>query len=331
MQAANCNPTKWNPSRIFGVLLTFFLLATLQGEERVDVAQRYLDENRISDQTFVRPVNYGEIHAKITSSHDPQTKFHPYIFNLSNPKSKVLSLEQRENIQALIEQRKNRPVQWHDVRNTVRVQAQLVLWSYAIERDDQQASNLEKEWNRWNDLRLAYMFEEFVETERFQRDVWAIFTTEQKQRLIAGDWDAYIKKNTGHSRAFTAHKQVVKALGKPPNKTEFDRAVIEWERKWQPVSTEIEASAKFERQRELSMDESNEAFAVAAWMEQETAFRIFSLAERDAIRELVSAGYPSANDLKSTIATYQEKLRLEMIEKYREHAGELLKGLGELK
>ena len=103
------------------------------------------------------------------------------------------------------------------------------------------------------------------------------------------------------------------------------------ERKWQSVSTEIEAAAKFERQRELSMDESNEAFAVAAWMEQETAFRIFALAERDAIRELVSAGYPSANDLKSTIATYQEKLRLEMIEKYREHAGELLKGLGELK
>ncbi len=218
---------------------------------------------------------------------------------------------------------------WHDVRNVVRVQANIALWAYAAERDAAQADRLKQEWNRWTDLRLAFMFEEFVAQERFQRAVWEVFTAEQRRRLVAGELDSRIRKNTGHSRSFSAHKQVLKALGQPPDKAAWDTAVANWEKKWKPVAAQNEGAARFERQRELAMDQADETFAVAAWSEQEAAFRGFVSAERDAIRNLVQAGYQQTPDLAKKAAEYQQKLRAQMLEKYSAHAGEFLRQLGE--
>lgn len=51
---------------------------------------------------------------------------------------------------------------------------------------------------------------------------------------------------------------------------------------------------------------------------------------RDAIRDLVQAGYKQSPDLTAKIAIYQKGLRSQMIAKYQERGGELLRQLGEL-
>lgn len=316
-------------------LLTILALATLltplEGADRLTGARQFLDEHRVYTQKLTPPANFAELHTKIAGSRDPGTKFGPYIFALANPKAKVLSEDQLAKVKAVIAARGASPVNWHDARNVVRVQSLITMWAYVAETDPAKTAALEKEWNAWNDLRLAYMFEEFVAQERFQRAAWAVFTPEQKHRLIAGELDAHIKKSTGHSRAFSAQKQVLKVLGKPMDKAAFDEVTARWEKKWESVADQTEAAAKFDRQREMAMDDADEAFAVAAWSEQETAFRAFAQGERDAIRDLVQASYQKSPDLTLAIAKVREQLRAQMVEKYGEHAGVLLRQLGEIK
>ena len=51
---------------------------------------------------------------------------------------------------------------------------------------------------------------------------------------------------------------------------------------------------------------------------------------RDAIRELIQAGYDATTELAKRSATYQAELRDQMLEKYSEHAGDLLRMMGEI-
>ena len=81
-------------------------------------------------------------------------------------------------------------------------------------------------------------------------------------KLRSGDYDHLIKKNTGHGRAFSAHKQVLKALGDPQNQTAFDQAVAKWEKRWITVHERNSAAAQFDRQHEQAYHLAGEDFAV---------------------------------------------------------------------
>ena len=152
------------------------------------------------------------------------------------------------------------PIIWHDARDTARMQGLIILWAYATESNEDDAAELKKVWEQWNDLRPAYMFQEFIAKEQFQRKVWAVLTPEQKAQLIAG-----------------------------------------------------------------------ERFARMARKEVQGAFNLFTLTERDAIRELVLAGYNVTPELTKRSATFQAELRAQILEKYRENAGDLLRIMGEIK
>ena len=311
-------------------LLYCSLLASLHGDDRLAGAREFLDAHRVYTQEIVPPANYDELQAKITAMRDPETKFGPYIFGLANPKSEVLSAEQRNKLKALIEARRTNPVNWHDVRNIVRVQSLLTLWEYAGATDDVRVAELDLEWRAWNELRLAYMFEEFVMQDRFQRAARDVFTPAQRKKIAAGDYDKDARMNTGHSRAFFADRHVLKALGKPENQAAFDQVQSEWEKKWKAVSEKIKAAAKFDRKREMAMDLVDESFAVASAMEAQKAFSAFTTAERDAIRALVQAGYAGDPDLQEKVGKARGKLKEKMKTDYREHGADLLRAMGEI-
>ena len=172
-------------------LLSLTLLTNpLNAADPLDAARSYLEENRVYHQPVVPPADYAALKAKIAALRDPKTKFGPYIFRFANPKANVLTAEQSEKLQAVIEARRTNPVNWHDVRNIVRVQSLLVMWDYAGATDPSKIAELDKQWSAWTEVRLAYMFEEFVMQDRFQRAAWAIFTPEQRQKLIAGEYDS---------------------------------------------------------------------------------------------------------------------------------------------
>ncbi|MBI1373996.1 MAG: hypothetical protein GC159_14840 [Phycisphaera sp.] len=303
----------------------------LRGADGRDAARAYLEAHRVCTQPLAPPADYAALRAKVAASRDPQTKIGPYFFALAGPRSKVLSPEQHDQLNALIEAKKAEPVDWHDVRNIVRVESLMTLWDYAAETDPAKLAELDKRWNDWNELRLAYMFEEFVARDRFQRAAWAVLTAEQKQQLAAGDFDASIKKNTGHSRAFSADKQVLRALGQPRDQAAFDKAAAAWRAKWEAVADANEAAAKLDRQRELAMDLTDEAFAAATAHEAGKAFGAFARAERDAIRDLLHAGYAESPDVSAAVAKAKDDLRTRMLDAYGDHGAELLRMMGETK
>jgi hypothetical protein len=100
--------------------------------------------------------------------------------------------------------------------------------------------------------------------------------------------------------------------------------------KWESVSAENKAAAEFDRKREMAMDLADETFAVASAMAAQKAFSAFTRAERDAIRELVQAGYAGEPDLQKKIEKTRDKLKEKMLTAYRGHGAELLKLMGEI-
>ncbi len=305
------------------------LLNPLRAADPIEAAQAYLDQHSVYKQDIVKPINYVSLRAQISATRDPQTKFGPYIWALIKPESKVLTPAQQTKLQALIDARNHSNVDWHDVRNIVRVQSLLTLWDYAAETNPKRLPQLEQEWSAWNALRLEYMFQEFVVKERFQRKVWGLLTPKQQQALIAGDYDELIKKNTGHARAFFAHKHVLKAIGKPQDQKAFDQAVAKWEDKWVKVHTLNQAAIKFDRQREQAYHLTDESFAALAGKENGTVFSLFTTSERDAIREIVQT-YPATPERAQGIAKIQSTLHAKMLTQYRDHGGDLLRALGEI-
>ena len=311
-------------------LALFSLSNALHGADPLKAARDYLDQHSVYKQAVERPVDYESARAQILETRDPQTKFGPYIWVLVKPKSGILAPAQIQKLEALIAARNDSPINWHDARNIVRVQSLLTLWEYAGARDAAQVAKLDKEWLAWNELRLEYMFQEFVVKERFQRKVWAILTPAQQLKLRSGDFDHLITKNTGHGRAFSAHKQVLKALGEPQNQAAFDQAVAKWEKRWETVYERNSAAAQFDRQREQAYHLAGEDFAVVFARESGDAFSLFTTAERDAIRELIQAGYADTPQLRQNIAKARQKLHAKMIKTYSEHGAELLRALGEI-
>ena len=302
----------------------------IYAQGKLAAAERYLADHLHEAMDPLPDSDYEKLHTRISALRDPETQFGSYIFGLKKPAADVLTNDQIATIDELIEKKNASPINWHDARNTARMQGLITLWAYATESDEDNAAELKKIWEQWNDLRLAYMFQEFIAKEQFQRMVWAVLTPEQKTQLIAGEYDEHIKKNTGHARSFTAAKRVLKEFGEPDHPEEFATVAEKWEAKWQDVVDAHNPAAKFARQRELAMDEADERFARMARKEVQDAFNLFAHAERDAIRELVLAGYNVTPELAKRSAAYRAELRAQMLEKYREHAGDLLRMMGEI-
>jgi len=311
-------------------LALFSLSNSLYGADPLKAAREYLDQHSVYKQAVEQPANYESERAQVLATRDPQTKFGPYIWVLVKPKSGILDSAQIQKLEALIAVRNDSPINWHDACNIVRVQSLLTLWEYAGARDAAQVARLDKEWLVWNELRIEYMFQAFVVKERFQRQVWAILTPEQQLKLRLGDYDHLIKKNTGHGRTFSAHKQVLKALDDPQNQTAFDQAVAKWEKRWITVHERNSAAAQFDRQREQAYHLAGEDFAVVFAKKSGKAFSLFTTAERDAIREFIQAGYAETPQLRQNIAKARKKLHTKMIKTYSEHGAELLRALGEI-
>ena len=306
----------------------FWFSASIFAADPIDAARDFLEQNRAFRGTIGPSADFDTVREKIASMNDPKTKFGYVVFSVARHSKKLLSDEQAEAISKIIEARKNAEVNWHDIRNVVRVHAQIRLWKYAAKSDAAEAKKLRADWKAWNDLRIAFMFEEFVAQERFQRAAWDVLTVEQRKALLSSEWDPFLKKSMGHGRLFSANKQVQRVFGKADDENKFDAAVDHWEKAWEPVFEYYQAASEFQRKREFSMDDAGENFAAASWKEYASAFRGFSETECDAIRGLVQAGYEKDAEFLNKITNFQTKLRADMVKKYESNAAEFLRRLG---
>lgn len=299
--------------------------AAHSADSDLGLAREFLNDHAVIEQIPERPQNFEALVRRVSETPDPESKFGYFVFSIARHSENLLSAEQARQLDDLIANRKQAEPNWHDVRNLVRVRAQIALWDYAAETDAKLAEAKRATWEKWTDLRLAYMFQEFVATEKFQRAAWDLLTTEQQSALRSGKWDKHLKKSTGHSRLFSADKQITRALGKPDAPESFDRAQSAWRERWETMWETYQEAAAFERKREFTMDLAGEDFAIHAWQERYApAFRAFAEHECEAIRELLHSGYSLNANQRDALNVHRETLRSEALNKYQESAADLL-------
>ncbi len=309
-----------------------FLLAFNKADgsdETLERSLNYLRENRVSIDTPQPHKKFAQIRRQIAATPDPGTDFGYVIFSVARHSDKLLSAVQTAQVEALIESRQNAVINWHDVRNIIRVHAVTAMWDYA--QAGENVAQYRKNWDTWNELLLAYMFEEFIAAEQFQRAFWTILTVNQQNNLLSGEWDSYLKKSTGHKRLFSADKQVQRVLGKPDNPGASNQVNEHWSQLWQPMHQRYLAASKFQRQREFAMDLTDENFSVAAWDEYAAAFRAFVTMECDAVREILQASYDLDAAASAQLDQNRDHLHADMIEKYRPKYSDFLRAIGAIR
>tara|TARA_R110002049_G_scaffold285698_4_gene467126 strand:+ start:310451 stop:311407 length:957 start_codon:yes stop_codon:yes gene_type:complete len=313
--------------RITSLICLLAVFATsVNADNPLNHAKLFLDQNRLVDDAESRSVGGDVIRKRIAASRDPETKLHVFLFALAGRHSAQLDPSQRLQTEKIIADRRA-AVNWHDVRNIVRVHAQIQMWNYAASSNATEAAQHLDRWNEWTDLRIAYMFQEFVARERFQRAMWDTFDESQRAKIVSGQWDHLVKKNVGHGRLFSADKQVRRALGPPVDARAFQQKSDSRRQLWEPMLATYRAAAKFERQREFAMDLYDEPFAIEAWHDYAAAFRPFAEAECHSIREIVQAGYADDAKLTEKITQHTSELYSQMLEKYGESSKAFLQHL----
>ncbi|MDF1659438.1 MAG: hypothetical protein P1U58_17615 [Verrucomicrobiales bacterium] len=290
-------------------------------------ADNFRRSNRITakDEIPSIPVDQLlELKRRVHELEDPETKFGYVVFSVDRHSEILLDDGQALELKQLIEKRRTALVNWHDVRNVIRIYARVAIWELAIAEEGSLSEKAESRWEKWNEMRIRYMREEFLADERFHCGFREILSKEQWSSLKEGKWDEYLKKRTGHSRNFFAPKIVRRTLGEPTSGKSFDGAIPVWEAKWRTMKVRYEAASLFERKRGFLSGTISEAEALCLWEEYVKAFREWSTLEAQSIRGLVQAGYSRDENTLEKVKEHQMKLILEVLSKYGDSADDLI-------
>lgn len=221
---------------------------------------------------------------------DPGTSVLYYAFGLKRHAGEILSDEQALRLNAVIDQHSPSHRRWHDERNTLRCKYHERLWHYAA-ADASRRAGLRRELEDWMSLRMKWTQQEHLAAYRFALDVWGLLTGEQQTKLIRGEWKAYAKQETGHTRGNATAKTIVRALGKPDDQPAFDQAVADWSMKHTPLHAAVHSTENAERRIVFAMDLNTESLVYQAAIAATDAYSQLYLAEAEAVRRIVQQGY----------------------------------------
>lgn len=251
---------------------------------------------------------------------DPETFFLRYAFGLQRHARKLLTESQAVELAAVINSHSSAQSRWHDERNTLRCKYNQVLWLYAA-ADEKAAAQLRSELSEWMDLRMRWTQQEHLAQYRFARAVWNVLTPDQQFKLIAGEWKAFAKMDTGHSRGDATGKLITRALGKPDHPEVFDTMVSEWIQTRAPLQDAVLKHENEERRIVFAMDLNSEALAYQASVAATEAYANLYLAEADAFRRIVRNAYedPNPGCAKAAADAWNEAPR-----RFEENASELI-------
>lgn len=280
-------------------------------------------------QARLSPAQAGDVKAanqqRILARPDPGTFFLRYAFGLTRHAKKLLTDDQAKALEQVLAQHTAGHSRWHDERNTVRCKFTEIMWRYAG-ASEAEAAPLRRELDEAMRLRMRWTEQEHLAQYRFARAVWEVLTPEQQGKLIAGEWKTYAAQETGHTRADATAKVITRALGKPDNKAAFEQAVATWSQAREPLHAAVSLTENNERRIVFAMDLNSEVMAHEASLKANEAFAKLYLAEAEATRRIVQAGYvnPQARCAKAAAEGWKEAT-----ERYAEGAGELIKVMGE--
>ena len=227
---------------------------------------------------------------EILARPDPGTFFLRYAFGIQRNASKVLKPKQVDELEQTIARHSPAHSRWHDERNTLRCKYNEVLWRY-VGAGDAEAAVLRIELTEWMRLRMTWTEQEHLAQYRFARDVWKVLDESQRAKLLSGEWKAYAKQDTGHTRGDATNRIITRALGKPDDMEVFNRSAGLWSEARLPLQATVAEGENNERRLVFAMDLNNEAMVHEANRIATAAYSKLYLADADAIRRIVRSSY----------------------------------------
>jgi hypothetical protein len=135
-----------------------------------------------------------------------------------------------------------------------------------------------------------------------------ILDATQQKHLLAGDWKRYATLTVGHQRANATGRILTRALGKPENADAFARELAVWEQQREPLHQALQTAENNERRVGFAMDVNSPGLVRALAEKSNAAYAALYLAEAEATRRLVQAGYhdPQARCAKTAAEAWAE-------------------------
>lgn len=275
-------------------------------------------------QPRVQPIETGTVDETavlaILERPDPGTFFLRYAFGIQRHAAKLLTEGQADRLAKVVEVHSPTHTRWHDERNSLRCKYNEVLWKYAG-ADESDAPVLRRKLADWMHVRMLWTEQEHLAQYRFACDVWGVLDGDQGKMLLAGEWKAYAKQDTGHTRGDATGRIITRALGKPDDRAAFEKSLTEWSKTRVPLHTAVSESESRERRIVFAMDLNSEAMAIEANRAATVAYSRLYLSEADAIRKIVQVSY---KDPKGICEKAAEEAWSEAPKRFEAGAAELI-------
>lgn len=258
-------------------------------------AEAHLRAHTVLRAEQPRPEDHRETIERLLQSRDPETTATSFLHGIRRHATKLLSEEQTARWNALLEEGLPQLKRWHDERNVLRGIFFARAWRLPAltPAEREPAMNNLRSWLRvWLELTLR----ERIAQHHLCRDAWALLTPAQRASLSRGDWDRFVRKSTGHQRAYFGDRIVVRALGPPNHREAFENLSSELERKQSTIRRNLLEAERRWRILTFAQPAASDEILAAEWQRTSVALGAFFLDQVEHIDRLVGAGYDLSED-----------------------------------
>lgn len=315
--------------RCSAVLVLIILLRSLDAATpAIRVARAHIDAAAVYQGTNPDLEAYADEISTLLEGRDAGTKTMSFVFGINRHADKLLSQRQSDRLSALLNRQQPRIKRLHDERNVLRGFFFAKAWELPLLKDRERQRGLE-ELHGWLAVWLHSTLHERIAHHHLCREVFGLLTPAQQTALADGDWDQYIRKSTGHQRAYFGDRIVSRALGKPAKPEQFQRLSDQLADDHVAIQRDLLKAERRWRILTLNQPSVSDDLLAAEWNRTAAALGAFFLNQAGHIIRLTRAGYDLADPAVRTkieaqpataIATLTDSVRNKLMAGAQLHA-----------
>ncbi len=271
-------------------ILSAACLADTAAPPSLRAAKRHVNSIPIHSTTELpHKTHTREINA-LLSGRDPESTTASYLHGIRRHAGKLLKPEQARRWNELLEERQPLLQRLHDERNVLRGYFFAKAWELPL-TEAEERPRLEHELRAWLKVWLDITYKERIAKHRLCRDAWRLLSADQLNALQRGDWDAYVRKSTGHARAYFGDRVVARALGKPDRQAAFEDLSNQFADEHKGVQANLLDAERRWRILTFAQPAVSDDLLAFEWNHTSEALASFFLNQAEHIDRLTRAGY----------------------------------------
>ncbi|MGB0580683.1 MAG: hypothetical protein ACPGVU_13350, partial [Limisphaerales bacterium] len=303
------------------------------GQTPLETARAHVETNPVYHDELPEFAAFMDpIETQLKKGRDSQTKTMSFVHGIRRHAAKLLSPAQSEQLNRLLDSRATEIKRLHDERNVLRGFFFAKAWELPLgtpTKRRQVMSDLQSWLLVWMDITMH----ERIAHHRLCRDAFNVLSPEQRQKLVAGEWDEYVRKSTGHKRAYFGDRIVKRALGDPSDPVRFEVNSDHLAAEQAMIQTNLLNMEARWRQLSSQVPSVSDQMMVAEWYRTSDALGSFFLNQVTNIHVLCRAGYKLSDPVvrekiaqqsERELALVSEKVRTDLVAGAKLHTALLI-------